>query len=451
MSRVADAGDETLPAGLPPASDLPRARQTTRWMARPLTFLRSLHQEHGDLFTLHLLGEQPWVMVGDPVLVKQIFRAPVSAVHAGEPKRILEPIVGPRSILLLDEDSHMRQRKLLLPPFHGDRMARYSDVMREAAVAELEHWPSGIAAASLPHMGAITLEVILRAVFGVTDRERLEPLRETLGQLLNFTADDVRVVLVALGDWERLDDRRLARFREVMRRTDELVYDEITRRRAQPGVEECDDIMSLLLTARHEDGSPMSDAELRDELVTLLIAGHETTAATLSWALERLVRSPEAMERTVAEADRGGGPYMDAVIQETLRLRPVFPMVARAVKEPIELGGYAIPPGVTVMPAIALIHRRPDIYPDPDEFRPERFLDRQPGTYSWIPFGGGVRRCLGASFAMLEMRIVLTVLLSRVRVSAPESEPEPELPKRRVIALPPSRGGRVVLEPRVRR
>ncbi len=433
-----------LPAGLPPASDAPRARQTTRWMVRPLTFLRSLQKEHGDMFTIHLLQEEPWVMVGDPELAKQIFRAPSDVLHAGEPKRILEPILGPRSILLLDERPHMRQRRLLLPPFHGDRMARYGDVMREAAEAELDRWPTEVPGPSAPHMGTITLEVILRAVFGVTEPEHLDPLHDTLRTLLDFTADDARTVLVALGEPERLDAERLAGFREVLARTDELVLAEIARRRGQPDIAEREDIMSLLLQARHEDGTPMSDGELRDELLTLLIAGHETTATTLAWTLERLVRSPEALERTVAEAPAGGGPYTDAVIQETLRLRPVFPMVARAVRKPFELGGYTLPPGVTVMPAIVLIHRRPDVYPDPDEFRPERFLEKPPGTYTWIPFGGGVRRCLGASFSMFEMRIVLSTMLSRVRIRT--DDPEPETVKRRIIALPPSRGGRVVLE-----
>jgi cytochrome P450 family 135 len=435
------------PAGLPPACELPPARQTARWMARPESFLRAMQREHGDLFTLNLLREQPWVMVADPDLAERIFRAPADVLHGGEPKRILEPVVGPHSVLLLDEGRHMRQRRLLLPPFHGERVARYEDTMREAAVEELHAWPAEVAAPSAPHMASITLEVILRAVFGVTDRERLAPLREALRDLLGFTARDMRVVLVALGDPDRLDSDRLASFREVMARTDQLVYAEIERRRAEPDIEERGDIMSLLLQAHHEDGSPMSDEELRDELVTLLIAGHETTASSLAWTLERLVRAPQAMRRAVEEARGGGGPYIEATIQETLRLRPVFPMVARMVKKPFQLGDHELPPGVTVMPAIALIHRRPDVYPDPTEFRPERFLEKPPGTYTWIPFGGGVRRCLGASFALFEMRIVLTELLSRVEVQAAEPEPEPA--KRRIIALAPSRGGQVVLGPRI--
>jgi cytochrome P450 len=446
MGAETRVGDDELPAGLPPACDIPRARQTARWMARPLTFLRSLEAEHGELFTIHLLGEQPWVMVSDPALIERVFRAPGDVLHAGEPKRILEPIVGPHSILLLDEGRHMRQRRLLLPRFHGERMARYGETMRAAAEAELERWPMGIAVASAEHMGAITLEVILRAIFGMTEREQVEPLREALRGVLDFAAGDARAVLVALGEPERLDAERLADFREILARTDRLVLAEIGRRRGAADVEQREDIMSLLLGARHEDGTPISDAELRDELVTLLIAGHETTATTLAWALERLARTPHALARAEAEASAGGGPYTDAAITETLRLRPVFPMVARAVKQPFELGDYELPAGVTVMPNIAMLHRRPDLYPDPESFRPERFLGRPPGTYTWIPFGGGVRRCLGASFALFEMRIVLSTLLAHARLRA--AEPEPETARRRLIALPPSRGGRVVLEPR---
>lgn len=446
MNRGARPGQEEIAAGLPPGSRLPRARQTARWMARPLTFLRSLQKEHGDMFTIHLLGEDPWVMVSDPDLVRDVFTAPSDVLHGGEPKRILEPIVGPRSVLLEDEASHMRQRRLLLPPFHGDRLARYRATMRETVEAELERWPMGVPTPATRHMGAITLNVILRTVFGVTASEHLNPLRDVLRGLLDFTAGDARTVLVALGDPERLEGGKLRGFREVLAHTDDLVFKEIRRRREESDIAQREDVMSLLLRARHEDGSSMSDDELRDEMVTLLVAGHETTATSLAWALERLVRSPEALRRTVAESEEGGGEYTDAVLKETLRLRPVFPMVARSVKKPLELGEYTIPAGVTIMPNIALLHRRPDIYPEPDTFRPERFLEKPPGAYAWIPFGGGIRRCIGASFSMLEMHVVLSTLLARRRVRA--AEPEPETAKRRLIALPPSRGGRVILEPR---
>jgi cytochrome P450 family 135 len=450
---VSTAARSEIPAGLPPASELPRARQTTRWMARPARFLQALQKRHGDVFTIHLLQEDPWVVVGDPALVKHVLTAPPDVLHAGEPKQILEPLLGPESVLLNDGERHMRQRKLLLPPFHGTRVARYEATMRAVAAAEIDRWPAGVAAPAAPRMSAIALEVILRTVFGLGDEARLAPLREALGRLVEYLSVSARTALVALGDSARLADGRFAEFRAVLAQADEMVFAELARRRAEgktEGVEseegEGGDVLSTLLAARHDDGSPMSDRELRDELMSLLVAGHETTAASLSWALERLVRNPQALERTVAEAEDGGGPYTEAVIQETLRIRPVFMHLARRVKEPFPLRGYLIPEGVTIAVGIPLVHSHPTVYPDPEAFRPERFLERPPGTYTWIPFGGGIRRCVGARFALNEMGVVLSTLLSRAKVRAEDDEPE--LATRRVLVMAPSRGGRVVLEPR---
>ena len=431
---------------MPPGSRLPAALQTARWVVRPLPFLRELQQRHGDVFSVQLFHEDPWVMVADPELVKRVFTAPPDVLHAGEGNQILKPILGASSVLLLDEDQHLRQRKLLLPPFHGDRMERYGEVMREVAEAELERWPTGAPAPAWPRMQAITLEVILRAVFGVVERERLDPLRAALSEMLDVTGDTLRMAVLVIAGPRRVAESRLLGFRALMARVDELVLAEIARHRADDDLEARDDVLSLLLQARHEDGSGMSDAELRDELMTLLVAGHETTATSLAWALERLTRNPEALERTVAEAEDGGGPYTDAVIQETLRLRPVIPVVARHVKQPFELGDHLIPVGATITPSILLMHRRPDVYPDPSAFRPERFLERPPGTYTWIPFGGGVRRCIGASFALFEMRVVLSTLLARTTVRA--AEPRREGTRRRAITLTPAHGARVVLAPR---
>ena len=435
-----------MTAALPAGPRTPTAWQTARWVARPLPFLQEAQARHGDVFTLRILREGPWVMVSDPNLVKQVFTASPKVLHAGEGNQILEPILGPRSILLLDEEKHLRQRKLMLPPFHGDRMERYGETMRVAAEAEVERWPAGTVAPAWPRMQAITLEVILRAVFGVTEPAKLDPLRRALGELLDFTAGSLRSAMLVLGGPDRLRRSRRYGFADVMAHADELVLAEVARHRSDPDLESRDDILSLLLQARDEDGAPMSDADLRDELMTLLMAGHETTATSLAWALERLVRTPEALARTVAEADAGGGPYTDAVIHETLRLRPVIPIVARKVKEPFELGDRVIPVGATITPSILLMHRRPDVYPDPNAFRPERFLDSPPGTYTWIPFGGGVRRCIGASFALFEMRVVLSTILARARVSAPE--PAGERVRRRAITLTPARGASVVIEPR---
>jgi cytochrome P450 len=325
-------------------------------------------------------------------------------------------------------------------------MERYGEVMREVVEAEVERWPTGVPAPAWPRMQAITLEVILRAVFGVVQRERLDPLRAALSEMLDFAGDNLRMAVLVLAGPRRMAESRLLGFRALMARVDELVLAEIARHRAYDDLETRDDVLSLLLAARHEDGTGMSDAELRDELMTLLVAGHETTATSLAWALERLTRHPEAMARTAAEAEDGGGPYTDAVIQETLRLRPVLPAVARHVKLPFELGDHLIPAGATITPSILLMHCRPDVYPDPAAFRPERFLEQPPGTYTWIPFGGGVRRCIGASFALFEMRVVLSTLLARATVRA--AEPRREGTRRRAITLTPSRGARVVLASR---
>jgi cytochrome P450 len=433
---------------MPPGPRLPAAIQTARWAVRPLPFLRELQARYGDVFSFQLFHEDPWVMVSDPELVKRVFTAPADVLHAGEGNQILEPILGPQSVLLLDGQEHLSHRKLLLPPFHGDRMERYGEVMREVVEAEVARWPAGVAAPAWPRMQAITLEVILRAVFGVAEPAQLDPLRVALREMLDFMGHTGRMVALVLAGPQRAAKSRLLGFRELMARADELVLAEIARHRGYDDLESRDDVLSLLLQARHEDGSGMSDAELRDELMTLLVAGHETTATALGWAIERLVRHPEALARTVAEAEDGGGPYTEAAIQETLRLRPVIPVVARHVKEPFQLGDHLIPAGATITPCILLMHRRPDVYPDPDAFRPERFLETPPGTYTWIPFGGGVRRCIGASFALFEMRVVLSTLLARATVRVSDDSPGRETTRRRAITLTPSRGARVVLEPR---
>lgn len=432
-----------LPAGLP-VSDLPRSRQTMRWMARPAQFLHSLQRQYGDVFSIHLLHEPPWVVVSDPPQVKEVLTAPPEVLHAGRPKRLLEPILGPESVLLTDGETHMRQRKLLLPPFHRARLAAYEETMREVAMAEIRRLPAGVPMPVAPRLSAIAREVILRAVFGLADEEYLSVQRAALERLTDYLSINARTALVALGDPGRLSEPRFAEFRDVLAETDKAVFDEVARRRANPASAMKDDVFSMLLGARYEDGSPISDRELRDELMSLLIAGHETTTASLAWALERLVRNPSALAQTVAEAPDGGGPYTEAVIQETLRLRPPFMHLARQVMEPFQLGKYLLPEGSIVAIGIPLVHTNPEIYPDPEAFRPERFLERLPGTYTWIPFGGGIRRCIGAGFAMREMRVVLSTLLSHATVRA--VDPESERPSRRLLVMAPSRGARVEIE-----
>ncbi len=416
--------------------------QTAIWSRRAQWMLEQGRARFGDMFTLKIAYEGTWVIVSDPEAVKQVFTGDPRVFHAGEGNSILRPILGENSVLVLDEKPHLSQRKLLLPPFHGERMQGYGEKMSEIAAREIESWPVGAPHKLRPRMQAITLEVILETVFGVHGGERMEPLRAALRDFLDLTTDPKLLAPVLLVGPERI--RRVPAFRRRVERVDELIGHEIASRRAAEDLAERDDILSMLVAARHEDGSPMSDAEIRDELLTLLVAGHETTATALSWAMERLVRHPEKLERLRAEALAGGGePYLTATIQETLRLRPVIVLVIRKLTEPVEIGGYELPAGASVNPCIHLVHRNPEIYPEPDRFLPERFLDNPPGTYTWIPFGGGIRRCLGAAFAQFEMAVVLRELVKRHQIAP--SRPASERPFRRAITETPRRDAEVIL------
>jgi cytochrome P450 len=429
---------------LPPGPRLPRLVQLAAWITRPGPFLERCRARYGDTFTVRIsAGGDVWVMLTDPDAVRQVFTGDPRLLHAGEANVVLRPILGPHSVLLLDDAPHLAQRKLLLPPFHGARMKSYGALMTDIAEREVAGWPTGAPLALLPRMQALTLEVILRAVFGIREADRLDRVRRLLTRMLERTTRPSRFVLMAAVGPARME--RLRMLDRDIAPVDELLIDEIRRRRDDPGVGDRDDILSLLVQATHEDGSPMGDRELRDELITLLVAGHETTATSLAWALERLVRHPRAWERLREEAAGDGEAYLDAVVKETLRLRPVLPVVARKLVAPMQIGGHQLPAGVSVAPCIYLVHRRPDVYPDPHAFRPERFLERPAGTYTWIPFGGGVRRCLGASFALLEMQTVLRVVVRSARLTADGLGSEHV--RRRAIMLAPARGTTVVREP----
>jgi cytochrome P450 len=406
--------------------------------------MEELHRRYGDMFKVQIANEGTWVFLAHPDAVKQVFTGDPRLLHAGEANRILLPLLGHQSVLLLDDAAHMRQRKLMLPPFHGERMRNYAEVMAEAARAEVERWPLGEPTPVRPATQRITLDIITRTVFGVQDETRRERLMGILGHVLEWGGDPKRMALLATLGPHHMASSRM--FRGVRQPADELIYEEIRARRSATDLEERDDVLSMLLQARHEDGSAMSDEELRDELMTLLVAGHETTASSLAWAVERLVRHPDALARLREEADEGGTDYADAVCKETLRLRPILSLVVRRLKEPMEIGGRLLPAGVTVAPCIYLVHRRPDVYPDPLAFRPERFLEQPAGTYTWFPFGGGVRRCLGASFALFEMRIVLQELVKGLELRA--ADPQPERFVRRAITNVPRRGGEVVAQRR---
>jgi cytochrome P450 len=427
---------------------MPSTVQGMIWYRRAQWLLDTCQARFGDMFTLRIAGEGAWVITSDPETIKQVFTGDPRLLHAGEANRILRPVLGPDSVLLLDDGAHLRQRRLLLAPLHGERMQGYGALMGEIAAAEIERWPLGEPYALRPRMQALTLEIILRAVFGVArEGPRMELLRSELRHVLDLVTDPLHgIALLALGP-----DRivRVGRFRREVERIDGPIYQEIAARRAAGDLAQRDDIMSLLLQATHEDGSPMSDSELRDELVTLLVAGHETTANALAWAVERLCRHPARMGRLAEEVRAGEETYLKAVVQETLRLRPVISIVLRRLKEPLELGGRLLPAGASIVPSIHLVHRRGDIYERPDEFLPERFLEAEggqaPGTYTWIPFGGGVRRCLGAAFAQFEMEVVLRELVLRRTVRP--SRPGAERVYRRAITETPRHDAEVIVGP----
>jgi cytochrome P450 len=429
-------------ASLPPGPSAPRWLQTMRWWTRPVPFLERSRARHGRRFTVRLLGAPPFVMLADPGEVKEVFTAPVEVLHPGSGARILEPVIGPNSVILLDEDAHLAQRRLMLPAFHGEQVARLAQVMSEVAAAEVEHWPRHAPVALHPRLQALTLEVILRTVFGLEEGARLERLREHLANVLAVGASPVSLLPALQRDLGPASPwRRFLRMREIV---DAELFALIDERRAQDG--EGDDVLSLLLAARHEDGSPMSPQELRDELMTLLVAGHETTASQLAFAFERLVRAPDVLARLTEEVAAGDGDaYLTATVQETLRRRPVLPNAApRLVMAEIEVGGWRYPTGVCLVPNAYLVHHDPAIYPEPYAFRPERFLDQAPGTYTWIPFGGGRRRCLGAAFATVEMKVVLRTVLERARPRV-AGDGRLEVSRRRSITLSPGGGAEVVL------
>jgi cytochrome P450 family 135 len=369
-------------------------------------------------------GSPPFVMLADPAAIRDVFTGPADVMLAGESNAVLEPLVGPRSLLLLDREEHLTERRRLLPPFHGTRMQGYERIMERATLREIEGWSLRRAFPLLPSMQEITLEVVMRAVLGVAAGDRYEELAFAIRHVLRPGGSRIRLVLGLFVEDEPLQ-RRFAR---QVKAVDDLVYEEIAIRRASPG----DDILSMLIEAG------LSDRELRDEVVTLLVAGHDTTATGLSWAFERLLRHPEALERC-----RHDPAYLDAAIKETLRVRPVLPAVGRVLGDDYEVGGWRLPAGTRVLPSITLTHANEAVHHDAGRFDPERFLgDGAPGTYEWLPFGGGMRRCLGASFALFEMRVVIRTILERVTLAA--DRPEDEDVDRSTLVLIPARGARVV-------
>jgi cytochrome P450 len=438
------------PPPLPPGPRYPKTVQSAAFWTRPLAFLERCRARYGPRFTLRLPGAPPFVLLSSPEEIKQVFTAPADVLHPGEGARVLAPVVGQKSVILLDGDSHMEQRKLMLPAFHGERVERLRDLVASVAEREVAAWPARAPVELHPLLQRLTLEVVLRAVFGLDPGPRLDALRERLAAMLAFGDRPISLIPPKPDSLAEKVLERVGPFAGFVRRqreADQLLFGLIDERRAT--TVHRDDVLAMLLEARHADSSPMSDQELRDELMTLLVAGHETTASSLAWAFERLGRHPAVVRKLEAELrDGDGDAYLTATIYETLRRRPVLPNVApRLVMRPIEVGEWRYPAGVCLVPNAYLVHHDPSIYPDPYAFKPERFLDQSPGTYTWIPFGGGRRRCLGASFAMLEMKQVLRAVLRARRLEILTDAFE--RPRRRNITIKPGRGGLAWLPERV--
>jgi cytochrome P450 len=429
---------------LPPEPNSSPLVQTLRWGFRPLPLMQECRERYGDNFSLKFLGfERPMVMISDPKAIKALY---MEREHGLPPGRdiILKPILGARSLLLLEGEDHLAHRKLMLPPFHGERMRSYEPIVEEIVDAEIDSWPLGEEFAIHPRMQAITLEVILRVVFGVADGPRLERLRPLLTNVLEETASPF-AQLIGLAT-RRFGGGPWAKFEGQLKAVDELIYGEISERRGEADLEQRSDILSALMLARYEDGGGLSDTDLRDQLMTLLLAGHETTATALAWTFDLLLRHATPMARLRDSLEAGEDDYLRATISESLRLRPVVPLAGRRLSKELSVDGLTLPAGTDVTPAIWLTHTRADVYPEPFAFRPERFLEGAPDTYAWVPFGGGVRRCIGASFAEFEMRIALREVLTRCELH--KASPAPEKIGRRNITLSPKGGTPVVVTAR---
>ena len=431
---------------LPPGPRAPAAVNMARFTFWPLQTLAAWHKRYGDVFTVRYLGFGTGVYVADPEAIRRLFTGDQSDMRAGEANSFMEPAVGPHSVLVLDGPEHLRQRKLLLPPFQGSRVAHFREVIHEVAEREVARWRTGEEFVMRERMRSVTFEVICRAVFGVTEPWRVERLREKLVAVID--SNPLLMLIPPL----RVDlgpHSPGGKFARVRRDADALLYEEIARRRAEPDLEERPDVLSLLLRARDEDGNAMTDEELRDELFTLLAAGHETTATGLSFAFDLLMRNPRVLARLREELEGGNGEeYLDAVAKETLRLRPVIDAVERTLTKPRTVAGWELPAGINVFPGIVLVHMREDLYPRAHEFRPERFLQDGAESYSWLPFGGGIRRCIGAALAQAEMAEVLRVVVPAIELRPVRDKPDPVVLKG--ITLAPKHGVKVVVGKRLR-
>lgn len=396
-------------------------------------------RRYGNVFTLtnSIMGSM--VYLADPADIKTVFAGDPRIYHAGEANSMLSGLLGESSVLVVDDDVHRERRRLMMAPFHRDAVARQAGVMAEIAAQNIAGWPVGKPFPVAPKMSEITLEVILRTVIGASDPDRLAALRDVMPKLLNIGP----WASVAIAKPKLLKHRLWQRLRSNMDHADELLYAEIADRRADPDLDSRTDALAMMVRAGVDDGAGMSDRELRDQLMTLLVAGHDTTATGLSWALERLTRHPEVLAKAVRAAESGDDEYLDAIAKETLRIRPVVPDVGRILTEPVEIAGHRLPAGVMVVPSITLVHDNADIYPDPDRFDPDRMVGATLSPTTWLPFGGGNRRCLGAGFAMVEMRVVLGEVLRRVELATTTAAGEHQ--KLKHVIMTPHRGARITV------
>jgi cytochrome P450 len=464
---------------LPPGPKLPKVIQLYQWVANPMPFFDDCAKKYGDIFTVHLPQNPPLIVTSNPEHIKEIFTAAPDDLHAGEANQLIESFVGKNSLLILDGQRHLKERRLMLPPFHGDRMQAYGDVMRDLTHQMIDRWPIGKSFSFQKEMQTLTLEIIIRTVFGVDEGERLTELRDLLAKVieqnqhpiflamgLTLSPDQIRGIFDfglkprSIAGFD-VDLNKVLPWGQISRdakELDDFLYAEFARRRTQDFSQRTD-VLSMLMSAKHEDGSLMTDEELRDEMITLLAAGHETTATSLSWALFHLSKAPDIQQKirddiaSVTNNDLlqtqqvNKLEYVDATIKETLRIYPVIPLVARKVKKPIRLGNYEIPAGCLVTPNIYLTHRRPELFALPQKFWPDRFITKKPPSiYEYLPFGGGIRRCIGMAFASYEMKIVLTEIMRRVDFM---SDPKVEVGvTRRGVVLSPSQGMPIIINSR---
>lgn len=427
---------------LPPGPRGPAAVNMARLVRHPIESLVGWRERYGDAYTVPLIVFGVGVYVSDPDAIREMLTGDQSDLRAGEANEPLAPVVGRQSLLTLDGREHLRQRKLLLPSFQGSAVGNFREVIREVADAEIGSWREGQELVMRERMRALTFEVIVRAVFGVTERERIERLRGALVSVL-----DMQMVFALPGALRRDLGRwsPWGQFQRRLKAADALLYEEIARRRAAPDLEERTDVLSLLLRARDERGEAMSDLELRDELMTMLMAGHETTATGLAFAFDLLPRNPRVLARLRDELSDEDDTYLDAVVTETLRVRPVIDAAERTLTKPRTICGWELPPGIRVYPNITVVHLREDLYPEPYEFRPERFIEEEAPSYAWLPFGGGIRRCIGAALAQAEMAEVIRAVVTRVDLEPIRPDAEPVV--MRGVTLVPRHGTPVRVRP----